>query len=106
MENGVLIKPLLEKADNFLQLALDSVVIVLESLSGVVGVVELDLEEVCSLANPERVDDAEHVAYIVDKPVLGLTCAGVVQGFFFSKSVGVGLRVLWHFNLCAVPSLW
>jgi len=70
MENGVLIKPLLEKADNFLQLALDFVVIVLESLSGVVGVVELDLEEVCSLANPERVDDAERVAYIVDKPVL------------------------------------
>ena len=88
MENGVLIKPLLEKADNFLQLALDSVVIVLESLSGVVGVVELDLEEVCSLANPERVDDAEHVAYIVDKPVLGLTCAGVVLGFFFFKVSG------------------
>jgi hypothetical protein len=39
MENGILIKPLLEKADNFLQLALDFVVIVLKSLSGIVGVI-------------------------------------------------------------------
>jgi len=40
-------------------------------LSGVVGVVEFDLEEVCAFANPERVDDAERLAYIVDKLVLG-----------------------------------
>lgn len=73
MENGIQIKPLLEKADNFLQLALDFVVIVLKSLSGVVGVVEFDLEDVCALANPECVDDAELVAYIVDKVVLSLT---------------------------------
>jgi hypothetical protein len=51
MENGILTKPLLEKADNFLQLALDFVVIVLKSLSGVVGVIEFDLEDVCALAN-------------------------------------------------------
>jgi len=44
MENGILIKPLLEKADNVLQVALDFVVIVLESLSGVVGVVEFGLD--------------------------------------------------------------
>jgi hypothetical protein len=81
MENGILIKPLLEKADNFLQLALDFVVVILEPLSGVIGVVKFDLEDVCALANPERVDDAELVAYIVDELVLGLTRTIVVQGF-------------------------
>jgi hypothetical protein len=86
MENGVLIRPLLEKADSVLQLALDFVVIDLKSLSGVVGVVKFDLEDVCALANPEHVDGAELVAYIVDKLVLGLTYAGVVQGFVFRLS--------------------
>ena len=68
MENG---KPLLEKADNFLQLGLDFVVIILESLSGVVGIVEFDLEDVHALVNSECVDDVELVAY----------CTAVVKGF-------------------------
>jgi hypothetical protein len=86
MENGVLFKPLSEKANNFLQLALDFVVIVLKSLTGIIGVVEFHLEDVCALANPERVDDAELVSYTVDEFVLGLTCAGVVQGFIIRVS--------------------
>jgi len=81
MENGVLIKPLSEKANNFFQLASDFVVVVFKPLTGVVGVVEFYLEDVCALANPERVDDAEFVSYIVDELVLGLTCTGVVHGF-------------------------
>jgi len=86
MENGVLIKLLSEKGNNFLKLALDFVVIILKSLTGIVGVVELYLEDVCALANPERVDDAELVSCIVDELVLGLTCAGVVQGFIIRAS--------------------
>jgi hypothetical protein len=93
MENGILIKPLSEKANNFLQLALDFVVIVLKFLTGIVGVVEFYLEDVCTLENPECADDADFVSYVVDELVLGLTCAGV------------GLWVLWRFNLCAEPSL-
>ena len=81
MENGILFKPLSEKANDFLQLALDFVVIILKSLTGIVGVIEFDLEDVCTLANPECIDNAELVSYIVDELILGLTCAGVVQGF-------------------------
>lgn len=35
----------------------------------------------CALANPERVDNAELAAYIVDGLVLGRTYTAVVQGF-------------------------
>jgi hypothetical protein len=90
MENGIMIKPLLEKADNFLQLALDFVVIILKSLSGIVGVIEFDQEDVCALANPERVEDAELVAFIVDELVLGLThWQGFVIGISGCRIVGL-----------------
>jgi hypothetical protein len=77
-KDGVLMEPLFEKTDDFLQLTLDFVVIVLEPFGGrVVGVVELDLKDVCAVMNPKGVDNTELVAYVVDKLVLSLTDTGV-----------------------------
>jgi hypothetical protein len=91
MKDGVLMEPLFEKADDFLQLTLDFVVIVLEPFSGrVIGVVELDLKDVCALINPKGVDNTELVAHIVDKFVLSLTGTDVIHSFVVRAS---GCRV-------------
>jgi hypothetical protein len=46
MKDGVLMEPLFEKTDDFLQLTLDFVVIVLKPFGGrVVGVVEVGLKD-------------------------------------------------------------
>ena len=85
MKDNVRIKLLLKKANDFLQLTLKLVVIVFKSFGGIVGVINFDLEDVGTITNPECVDDAEFVAYTVDKVVLGLTLS-VIQGFIIAVS--------------------
>lgn len=101
-------EPLFEKTDDFLQLTLDFVVIVLKPFSGrVVGVVEVGLEDVCTVMNPKGVDNTELVAYVVDKLVLQVSLTGIVSATVsLSEPAGVGLRVLWRFDLCTDPSPW
>lgn len=80
MKDNIWIKLLFEKADDFLQLALTFVVIVLKPFGDVVGVINFDLEDVSTIANPQCVNDAEFVAYAVNKCIFTLILS-IVQGF-------------------------
>ena len=87
-KDGVVIKLPTEKANGFLQLALDLVTIILKSFSRIITVIMFGYEDFYTPMNPKRVKDAELMACIVDKHVLGLglTSVSIVESFIFGAS--------------------
>lgn len=87
-KDGVVIELPAEKANGFLQLALDLVTIVLKSFSRIVTVIKFGYEDFCTPMNLKCVEDAEPMACIVDERVLGLglTSVSIVRSFIFGAS--------------------
>lgn len=72
--------------------------VVLESFSRIVGVMEFDLEDICTFIEPRHIDTMKITAHIADERVLELTCARIILSFVV-RSCGCRVVSLLAFRL-------